>query len=649
MPLSDYYPEMKGWTPVENPLASPLPQLPTPEVQVSPYLRTALPLPLIYTPDTLKQSNRPGLSSYRLSPQSPSSFPAINSAANSAVKKQVATVVAAAPPSSDVESIAVNVQNSTAYTVLPTDNNTVISLTNNLGGTVLLPPVQSGTWSFRQTYGLTAYSSPQSTVSMSAALIKGDLVVIAIIYQINEPLVSVTDTLGNTWLPVPGANASNSSLGPQFIKFFYTNVKTGGNSTISVLFMGTVNFPSLSGVAFTPPGNASALLDQAAGTTNGNGIATTPTIVTTAAAEALWAVIFTNNHNPTPGAGWTRSYQDTFTVEEYQITTVAGSYTGTQTSVVSDNYNGSIASFTSTVGVVGALPEGFYTYIENTGTGTFIVTSGVKIDGSLAGVTVGPNQGLLFVFDGSGWRTVKGLHGAPPTDTYVLGTPDTVNLPNSVANPTAYYGADTAPTVAGSVDDEFNGISLAGSWIIVNQGSATIAVSNSLVQFHQPTHAGDSQCLIVKTAPTPPYSITAKISMMPATPETAGFGICGLCFRESSTGKIVRFNLDQEGTTGTFPNYKLAVLNFTNPTTFSSAPLTISPWYPCTSWFYMRVKDDGTNFIFFFSQDGVQFFQIFSVSRTSFFSAPNQVGFVFDAGNGATGDLYCSMDYFRQT
>jgi hypothetical protein len=81
MPLSDFYPEMKGWTPVESNLTESLPQIPTAEVQVSPYLRAPLPLPLQYAPDTLKQSNRPGLSGFRVAPLPPGGVPAINSAA----------------------------------------------------------------------------------------------------------------------------------------------------------------------------------------------------------------------------------------------------------------------------------------------------------------------------------------------------------------------------------------------------------------------------------------------------------------------------------------------------------------------------------------------------------------------------------------
>src|SRR5258708_2604092 len=99
MPLSDFYPELKGWTPAPNVSPTALPQLPTPEVQVSPLLRATLPLPLVYAPDTLKQSNRPGLSSFRISPQSPSSFPAINSAAKSAVTSTIIQAIANAPSS----------------------------------------------------------------------------------------------------------------------------------------------------------------------------------------------------------------------------------------------------------------------------------------------------------------------------------------------------------------------------------------------------------------------------------------------------------------------------------------------------------------------------------------------------------------------
>ena len=81
MKLSDFFPEMEGFTPVEPGVAK-TPQFPNLETQVSPYLRATLPLPLQYSGDTIKQYNRPGLSSFRISPLPPGGIPSINSTAH---------------------------------------------------------------------------------------------------------------------------------------------------------------------------------------------------------------------------------------------------------------------------------------------------------------------------------------------------------------------------------------------------------------------------------------------------------------------------------------------------------------------------------------------------------------------------------------
>jgi hypothetical protein len=93
MPLSDYYPDLAGWKPVEpNTQAAPVNQTPigpsqspVGEIQNSPYLRTSLPLPLTYQPDSLKQYNRPNLSTFRIAPLPPGGTPAINSASTSTI------------------------------------------------------------------------------------------------------------------------------------------------------------------------------------------------------------------------------------------------------------------------------------------------------------------------------------------------------------------------------------------------------------------------------------------------------------------------------------------------------------------------------------------------------------------------------------
>lgn len=100
MPLSDFYPSMQGATPVEPAMPNAQPQIPNDQTQVSGYLRTTVPLPLQYSPDTLKQYNRPGLSSFRTSPIGPSGIPGINSAVNSTTTTSIhefASVAAVGP------------------------------------------------------------------------------------------------------------------------------------------------------------------------------------------------------------------------------------------------------------------------------------------------------------------------------------------------------------------------------------------------------------------------------------------------------------------------------------------------------------------------------------------------------------------------
>ncbi len=100
MPLSDFYPDMKGWTSVtpdiskaqSAPMVSVPPgpsQSPQSETPASPYLRTTLPLPLQYAPDTLKQYNRPGLSSFRIAPLPPGGAAAVNSAIGSTTTQNI--------------------------------------------------------------------------------------------------------------------------------------------------------------------------------------------------------------------------------------------------------------------------------------------------------------------------------------------------------------------------------------------------------------------------------------------------------------------------------------------------------------------------------------------------------------------------------
>lgn len=104
MPLSDFHESMKGWVPAQAPEES-KPQIPTSEVQQSPYLRAILPLPLQYSVDTVKQYNTPALSRFRIAPLPPNGSPSLISAAATVINSTVHEFinVAAAGPNGAIQ------------------------------------------------------------------------------------------------------------------------------------------------------------------------------------------------------------------------------------------------------------------------------------------------------------------------------------------------------------------------------------------------------------------------------------------------------------------------------------------------------------------------------------------------------------------
>lgn len=154
-------------------------------------------------------------------------------------------------------------------------------------------------------------------------------------------------------------------------------------------------------------------------------------------------------------------------------------------------------------------------------------------------------------------------------------------------------------------------------WSWVNQGSAVeTQIGDSLV-VKSPAVGSANLITRVRAAPSTPYSILGKV--MGASPAThGGFG---LCFRESSTGKITLIYLKRPG--------NLLVEHWTNATTFSSTPVNSLAFPGAKSWF--RIEDNGTNLFFSVGPigDDAGVIQMATHSRTSFMAGgPNEVGFI---------------------
>ena len=197
-------------------------------------------------------------------------------------------------------------------------------------------------------------------------------------------------------------------------------------------------------------------------------------------------------------------------------------------------------------------PAYFVCAVKNIGAGTVTVICGPSsglIDG-LASVTLLTFEACFLFFNGVNWWTLPSpldeLPIPPPTSTYLLGTPDYADLPNSAVEPDTYYGPDTQPVTPGSIDDEFNGAVLSGAWSWVQQGYAplsTAVVSGSRLILTADQNIGEIESITIGT-PGTGFSIgdTLTITVHPGAILTvaslSGSGIATLAITNPGSGYV---------------------------------------------------------------------------------------------------------------
>lgn len=199
-------------------------------------------------------------------------------------------------------------------------------------------------------------------------------------------------------------------------------------------------------------------------------------------------------------------------------------------------------------------------------------------------------------------------------------------------------GVDWPPTVASAMNDEFTDtiFNTSNIWTIVNQGSDTVTNASSLLSINAVAHSGDNFVGIYQLTPSTPFAVTAKLALtgINATGYYAGLG-----FRDSATGKVAAMRIGNGST--------LTVDYWTNPTTIATSAVCTAS-LDSTATIYMTLKDDGTNFTFSFSRDGVNFLPLCSLGRTAFLAVPGQVGYIAGSSN-ATNPMALGSDWFRRT
>jgi len=163
-------------------------------------------------------------------------------------------------------------------------------------------------------------------------------------------------------------------------------------------------------------------------------------------------------------------------------------------------------------------------------------------------------------------------------------------------------------------------------WNWDNQGSATISTDGGVISMYEPADSGTNINVYYRTAPTPPYTISATFF---ADLYGVNYNAVGLCWRQSSDGKIVAFYIGVE----TYLIYRFN--KWTNSTTFSAHYGSTSTVLSRPLW-HLRLKDDNTNRTCSYSYDGKNWISVHVVGRTDFLTA-DQVGILTKPQSSSNG------------
>lgn len=166
-----------------------------------------------------------------------------------------------------------------------------------------------------------------------------------------------------------------------------------------------------------------------------------------------------------------------------------------------------------------------------------------------------------------------------------------------------------------------------GNFSWVNQHQATAVQQGGSVYFSSPGTPDNGLELFVKNIPIAPYRVT--FGFIPIL--SLGTATCapGICFYNSSNGKILSFALRQDSF-NTVPVPTHAVDEWTNTTTYAG----VSPYFSQTAALYYgtviywQLQDDTTNWKFNVSNDGVNYITLFSTAHNTFLT-PDKIGFCY--------------------
>lgn len=161
----------------------------------------------------------------------------------------------------------------------------------------------------------------------------------------------------------------------------------------------------------------------------------------------------------------------------------------------------------------------------------------------------------------------------------------------------------------------------------VNQGSATTDETKGGILLHVPSSGSADVKALIKSIPGGSYTFDIGYTVQA---KSTNYGIHGIFIRDSNSAKVIIAGNYNDG---------ICVYKF-NSVTSPSGPYVQHDNVVKSSKMFMRVVDSGGNFVFYWSVDGVFWDQLYSVSRTDWLAAPDQIGICGDIQNSFLASLW---------
>lgn len=343
------------------------------------------------------------------------------------------------------------------------------------------------------------------------------------------------------------------------------------------------------------------------------------------------------------------------------VTAAAGTLSGS--TLASGVTASSLTSFgsspTLTTPTIASLANANHNHTNSAGGGQLSISafSSTTGSGAIVGATsptlTTPTISKLANLTSNGFVKTSGGDGTLSVDTSTYATTAQgafASLPGSCTTGALYAFTDSPYTFARcSATDTWSywfggGMatlpSACNAW--VNQGTATLDTTKGGQNIIAVTTAG-SYNMRVRTcgsAPATPYTVSAAFT---AVQPTGNYPAFGLAWRQSSDGKLVVFGIQGDNT--------WQLWRMDSPTAWSAYEnnLGSQPVHWSTV-VWLRIKDDGTNRTYYYSNDGQHWTQIpVTVTRTTFMTA-DQIGWYvnpLDSGASPKWDSTVTLLSFK--